>query len=182
MDGEVDIQQRMRRVEELVREMESIADPKTRACAVELVSSLMELHGAGLGRMIEVLGQTGTAGNDAIERFTRDPLVASLLLLYGLHPVALETRVHQALDKVRPTLHAHGGDVELLGIDDGIVRLRLQGSCHSCPSSTMTLKNSIEAAIYEFAPDIAELHVDGTTPPPGPGSFVPLEQLVIGTR
>lgn len=85
----------------------------------------------------------------------------------------------QALDKVRPMLHSHGGNVELLSIDDGVVRLRLQGSCHGCPSSAMTLKNSIEEAIYEFAPDIAELHVEGAVPVPSPAGFVPLEQLVV---
>ncbi len=116
----------------------------------------------------------------AQRQFAADPLVGSLLLLYGLHPVDLETRVHQALEKVRPLLKSHGGNVDLLGIDDGVVRLKLQGSCHGCPSSAQTLHNAIEEAIYEFAPDVAELKVEGVAVPSTPpvSGFVPLAQLV----
>ena len=64
-------------------------------------------------------------------------------------------------------------------LHDGVVRLQLQGSCHGCPSSTQTLHGAIEAAIDEFAPDIAELKVEGVAvaSPPVTG-FVALEQLV----
>jgi Fe-S cluster biogenesis protein NfuA len=112
-----------------------------------------------------------------IARVARDDVVASLLLLYGLHPVDLEMRVRQSLDKVRPYLKSHGGNVELAGIDDGIVRLKLQGSCNGCPSSTMTLKNAIEEAIYEMAPDIAGLAVEGVVEPTSASGFVPIGAL-----
>jgi Fe-S cluster biogenesis protein NfuA len=62
-----------------------------------------------------------------------------------------------ALDGARPFLHAHGGDVELLGVTDGTVRLRLAGNCRNCSSSTATLKLAIERAIYEAAPDVTEI-------------------------
>jgi Fe-S cluster biogenesis protein NfuA len=81
--------------------------------------------------------------------------------LYGLHPLDLETRVRQALEQVRPYLQSHGGNVELLGVEGGIIRLRLQGSCHGCPSSAQTLKSTIEEAIAEKAPDAAGLQVEG---------------------
>ena len=71
--------------------------------------------------------------------------MASLLLVHGLHPYDVETRVARALDGVRPYLGSHGGDVELLGVtDDGVVRLRLLGSCDGCPSSSVTLKLAVE--------------------------------------
>jgi Fe-S cluster biogenesis protein NfuA len=123
-----------------------------------------------------------SAGNETTTRLAADPLVANLLMLHNLHPVDLPTRVEQALVKVRPLLHSHGGDVELLGIEEGQVRLRLQGSCHGCPSSAMTLKHAIEEAILEFAPDIAGLDVAGvvdsraTLPKSG---FVPLEAIQL---
>jgi len=82
------------------------------------------------------------------------------LLLYGLHPLDLESRVGQALEKVRPYLHSHGGNIELLGLTDGIVRLRLHGSCHGCPSSAQTLKQTIEEAIFEIAPDVTAIEVE----------------------
>ena len=145
-----------------------MADPEARASAVELLQSLMELHGSCLERMMELVSEAGAPGRAVIDGFARDELVKGLLLLYGLHPVALETRVMQALDKVRPYLSSHGGNVEVIGIDDGVVRLRLQGSCKSCPSSAMTLKLAIEEAIYEAAPDVTAIEAEGVFEPPPP--------------
>ncbi|HEX8144088.1 MAG TPA: NifU family protein [Pyrinomonadaceae bacterium] len=167
-------QQLIQRIEELTRKVEAMADPQARADAVELLQSLMEFHGAGLERMMEITAQRETAGESIINDFAGDELVGGMLLLYGLHPVALEERVMQALDKVRPYLHSHGGNVEVLGIDDGTVRLRLEGSCKSCPSSSMTLKLAIEEAIYEAAPDVAGIEAEGVLEPPAPTGFVPL--------
>lgn len=169
-----EFQQRLQKIEELVHTIESSADPRVRASAVELMQSLMELHGAGIERMMEITFETGAAGREIIDRLADDDLVASLLLLYGLHPLDIETRVMQALDKVRPYLRSHGGDVELLGVTDGAVRLRLQGSCHGCASSAMTLKLAIEEAIYEAAPDLTALEVEGVVAPPAPSGLVQL--------
>ncbi len=156
-----DFQRRLQKIEELVHTIESAADPRVRASAVELMQSLMELHGAGIERMMEIVFETSVVGNGMIDRFAEDDLAASLLLLYGLHPLDIETRVVQALDKVRPYLRSHGGNVELLGISDAVVRLRLQGSCNGCASSAMTLKLAIEEAIYEAAPEATGLEVEG---------------------
>ena len=167
----------MQKIEQLVGDLDHIGDPHVRSQAVELVQLLMELHGIGLERLFNILRNAGAAGNDLMNRVARDDVVASLLLLYGLHPLDLETRVRQALDKVRPYLQSHGGNVELLGIDDGRVRLRLQGSCHGCPSSAMTLKLAIEEAIYEIAPDIGDLTVEGVVEQRAPAEFVAIESL-----
>lgn len=161
----------LQRVEELVRTIESAADPNVRASAVELMTALMQIHGAGIERMMEITFESGAHGAETVDRFGTDDLVASLLLLYGLHPVPFETRVMQALDKVRPMLKAHGGDVELLGTAEGVVRLRLDGSCNGCASSAMTLKNAIEEAIYEAAPDLAALEVEGVVDVPQPSGL-----------
>ena len=86
--------------------------------------------------------------------------------------------VEQAIEKVRPLLRSHGGDVELTDLTDGVVQLKLQGSCHGCPSSAQTLRNAIEEAIFEFAPDIKRLDVAGVVEQPPPSSgFVPLEAI-----
>ncbi|HYY56429.1 MAG TPA: NifU family protein [Pyrinomonadaceae bacterium] len=172
MDKE--FQQRVQRVEELIREIELVADPDTRAKAVELVQLLMDFHGAGLERLMEVVAEAGEPGHSIIDDFARDGLVSSLLLLYGLHPLELETRVVQALDKVRPYLGSHGGDVELIRIDEGVVHLRMQGSCNGCPSSAMTLKLAIEEGIYEAAPDVTAIEVEGVVEPPVPSGLVQL--------
>jgi Fe-S cluster biogenesis protein NfuA len=86
-----------------------------------------------------------------------DNLVAGMFLLHSLHPDDIETRVFRGLESVRPYLKSHGGDCELVSVRDGIVRLKLHGSCGSCPSSSVTLKNAVEEALYEAAPDIVEI-------------------------
>jgi Fe-S cluster biogenesis protein NfuA len=163
----------MQQVEALVRKMEGLPDPEARASAVELVQALMEFHGAGLERMMEIVAESGAGASVLFDRFAGDGLVGSLLLIYGLHPLTLEERVARALERVRPLLDSHGGSVELVGIDEGVVRLRLQGSCKSCPSSSVTLKLAIEEAIYESAPDVAGIEAEGAPEQtPQPTAFV----------
>jgi Fe-S cluster biogenesis protein NfuA len=167
------------RIEELVREIEDLPDVNSRSTAAELVQLLLEFYGQGIARMLAIAGKGGADGARVVDAFARDNLVSQILMLHDLHPVDLPTRIGQALDKVRPLLHSHGGDVELLGIDNGLVRLRLEGSCHGCPSSTLTLKNAIQEAIYEFAPDISGLDVAGLAEPRPPAGFVPLEAIQL---
>jgi Fe-S cluster biogenesis protein NfuA len=173
-----EIQQRLQKVEELVRAVEAGSDPHARASAVELVQTLLELHGAGIERMLEMVFDA--AGGELIDRIADDEAVSGLLLLHGLHPLDIETRVAQALDRVRPMLHAHGGDVELLGVREGVVQLRLQGSCNGCSSSAATLEQAIKEAVYEAAPDVVALEVEGVTPPPAPHALVQLARAPAG--
>lgn len=172
---EKEFQQRIQRVEELVRKIETVADPETRATAIELMQSLMEMHGAGIERMMDVTFQAGELGGQIIDDFARDELIGGLLLLYGLHPLTLEERVVKALENVRPYLRSHGGNVELLGVTDGAVRLKLEGSCNGCASSALTLKLAIEGAIYDAAPDMTALEVEGVVEQQQPTSFVKLQ-------
>lgn len=153
--------QSMEQIEGLIRTIENVSDPEARAGAIALVQALMEFHGAGIERMMEIIAESGEGGYAVFDRFSADDLVGNLLLLYGLHPLPLEDRVTQALEKVRPYLDSHGGNVELLGITDGVVRLRMQGSCKSCPSSAMTLKLAIEETIYAAAPDVVAIEAEG---------------------
>jgi len=123
----------------------------------------MEFHGAGLERLMEIVAGTGDAGYAIFDKFAGDDVVSNLLNLYGLHPLPLEARVLQALERVRPVLDLHGGSVELLGITHGVVQLKFQGSCQSCPSSAATLKLSIEEAIYAAAPDVVSIEAEGVS-------------------
>ena len=95
--------------------------------------------------------------------------MASLLLIHDLYPVPLEERVLEALDTVRPYMESHGGDVELLGIEDGVARLALQGSCNGCAASRATLELAIKQALEEHAPDLAGLEVEGVAEPASAG-------------
>ena len=148
-------------IEGLIRTIEDLPDPEARANSVALVQALIDFHGEALDRLMEIVASQGENGYSIFDRFSEEEQVSSLLLLYGLHPLPLQTRVVQALDKVRPHLDSHGGSVELLEINDCVVRLRLQGTCRSCPSSTETLKLAIEAAIYSAAPDVVSIETEG---------------------
>jgi Fe-S cluster biogenesis protein NfuA/nitrite reductase/ring-hydroxylating ferredoxin subunit len=175
-----EVQSQLQSIEALVNRIENVADPALKATAKELVQSLMELHGAGIERMLEIVHQDSTSGPSIIEALVRDDHVRSLLLIYGLHPDSLETRVMQALEKTRPYLRSHGGNVNLVGVDDsGAVTLRLEGNCHGCPSSSATLKLAVEEAIYEAAPDVTAILVQGDIQevPATTLGFVPLSQL-----
>src|ERR1700691_2338958 len=144
------------RVEKLAAKLDQANDPETRAVALELVQSVVELHGAALQRLIDKCLETA-GGERVLDEALRDDLVASMFLLHSLHPDDIETRVLRGLESVRPYLKSHGGDCELIGVHDGVVRLRLHGSCGSCPSSSLTLKNAVEDALYQAAPDIKEI-------------------------
>jgi Fe-S cluster biogenesis protein NfuA len=143
------LRERIARVETLVNQM------KESPAAIELVQTLLEVHYAGIDRMMEIVSDR--TGDEIIDLFAHDEVVGTMLLLHDLHPIDVETRVTAALDSVRPYLHSHGGNVELLGVANGVVRIRLAGSCDSCPSSTLTLKTTIETAIHQAAPDIVAI-------------------------
>ena len=146
------------RIEELLGQIRATGDPGTAELAEEVVRLVVELYGAGLERTVEL------AGPQALDRLVEDELVARLLVLHDLHPKDTETRVAEALDQVRPYLGSHAGGVELLGVDtEGVVHLRLEGSCDGCPSSTMTVKLAIERAIEEAAPEVTAVEVENLT-------------------
>lgn len=159
-----ELQERVGRMETLLEEVEALEDPNARARAAEVVGVLLDLYGDGLARMMEVVAR-GEDRSRAFEAFAADELVSHLLLLHGLHPLDVQERVLQALEEVRPYLESHGGDVELLGVEGGVARLRLQGSCDGCPSSAATLKLAIEEAVQKAAPELKGVEAEGVAEP-----------------
>ena len=125
--------------------------------AEQLVCEVVELYGAGLSRVIAAVGDQADPG--LLDRLVGDDLVASLLLVHGLHPHNLHRRVSDALDRVRPYLGSHGGDVHLLDIAGDTVQLQFAGSCKSCPSSAVTLELAVEDAIRAAAPEVSSIEV-----------------------
>jgi Fe-S cluster biogenesis protein NfuA len=145
-----DVDQVGERIEQLLSELSG----KDAELAEDLVHTLLEFYGAGLARIVDVVGE---ANRPLLERVT------------------------EALDKVRPYLGSHAGDVEFVGIDDnGVLRLQLQGTCDGCPSSTVTAKYAIERMVREVAPEISDVVVEGVVPEetgPGGRPLLPLEAL-----
>jgi Fe-S cluster biogenesis protein NfuA/nitrite reductase/ring-hydroxylating ferredoxin subunit len=125
--------------------------------AEQLVREVVELYGAGLSRIMAAVGDQADPG--MLNRLVADDLVASLLLVHGLHPHDLRRRVADALDRVRPYLGSHGGDVHLLDIVGDAVQLQFAGSCKSCPSSAVTLELAVEDAIRAAAPEVSSIDV-----------------------
>ena len=156
------------RVEELLDALRTGAAPDPVPAAEELVRLLVGLYGDGLSRIIAALADEGAAGAAVLDRLTADPLVESLLLLHDLHPLDVDARVQRALDRVRPYLGSHAGGVRYLGVHDGVARLRLEGSCHGCPSSTVTVQLAIQGAVQDAAPEVTDVVVEGVTAPPAP--------------
>jgi Fe-S cluster biogenesis protein NfuA/nitrite reductase/ring-hydroxylating ferredoxin subunit len=170
------------RVQELTAPLEQVGDPFARAAAEDLVGSVVELYGHGLERIVALLDGAGAAGDALRRRLSEDGLVASLMLIHGLYPVELEARVVEALDSVRPYMESHGGNVELLGLEDGVARIRLEGSCEGCPASSSTLELAIKSALEEAAPDLEGLVVEGAVGAPASsgGMDLPVIQTAPG--
>jgi Fe-S cluster biogenesis protein NfuA len=141
------------------------------------VQLLLDLHAVGLERVLELVAKNGEPGQRVIDDLGRDPLVSSLLVLYGLHPLDLESRVTQAVEKLQPRVRKGGGELELLGIENGAVRLHLQVTGHTCGSTKTTLKAMVEDAMYEAAPDLTQLLIEGLEDAAGASGFVPLGKL-----
>jgi Fe-S cluster biogenesis protein NfuA len=153
-----DFQTRLQRLDGLLREAERLTDHAARAHLQAVVQALLELHGAGLERLLERVMATEN-GQAVIDACAHDEVVSGLLLLHGLHPLDLEARVQQALDQVQPNLREHGGSVVLLDVIDGAVRLRVD-----CNDSTRaTMRKTIEEAIWANAPDITSVEIEGLT-------------------
>ena len=152
---------RAERIETLIQEVSVFSDTHARETTEELMQCLLDMYGEGLAHILEITVQAEAAGFALVKSFARDDLVGSLLLVHDLHPVDLETRILRALDEVRPQLKLHSGNVEFVKLEDGVAYLRLEGSCHGCPSSTITLKQLIEETLLKIAPDLERLEVEG---------------------
>jgi Fe-S cluster biogenesis protein NfuA len=170
------------RVQELSAQLDAL-EPQARDVAEALVAAVVEMYGEGLERIVAELDE------EVRDRLANDPVIASLLLIHDLYPVPLEERVLQGLDQVRPYMESHGGNVELLGIEDGVARLRLEGTCSSCQASTVTLELAVRKALIDTAPDLVGMEVEGVVEEEPPGvplpmsagpSWVDLGELPIG--
>ncbi len=170
---EVRSQEWIDRIEELVHRAESVEDPKLRGIAVDLLQAVLAFHAAGLERILEIAAASGPLGEEIIDRVAADDLAGSLLLLHGLHPDDLETRLNRAVEKLQVMLGSRGATVALVAIEENTVRLRVDTNR---VWSGAPVKASVEAAIYQAAPEIANVIVEGFREP-AMANFVPLANL-----
>ena len=149
------------RLQKLLAEVEALPYPGARELIQDCMESVLGFYGAGLKRILQVVSEDGPEGRKVFRDLIRDDVVKGLLLIHDLHPLNLEARLLEALDKVRPYLKSHGGNVELISLENNVARLRLQGTCQSCASSSVTLELAIRHAIEQACPDLAHFEVEG---------------------
>ena len=157
---EREFQARVRQIDSLVEQLQAIRDASARDTTIELVRAILDVHAAGLARVLEL-------GASVAPALVKDDVISSLLLLHGLHPGSMEERVMQALDKLEPYLRRRGATAHLISICDGVVRIKVDGA---------PLADAVEEAVYSLAPEAVQVIVD--CPAAVPSGFVPLSSLV----
>ncbi len=170
-------QDQIRQLGKLIAQFEQLPDGPHKTACKEVVQLLMDVHGAGLERMMEIVFESAPDGPAIIDTLARDPTVSGLLLLYSLHPDDLETRVRKAIDHMRPRIRKLACSVDLVRIEAGAVQIQLTSTSHSCSSSARDLRAIVEDTVYEYAPDVASLEVLGLEEP-SPVGFVSVETLL----
>ncbi|MFL6351993.1 MAG: hypothetical protein ACJ74Z_09110 [Bryobacteraceae bacterium] len=172
-------QKQVGRIEELVQNIESAADPAMQATAKELVRSVMDLHGAAIERILEIVTRTGEQGKGIVRSLGTDELVGSLLVLYDLHPEDFATRARRGIENARQILTRRAASVDVIAIGDDTVHLKIDSNGHSCGSTIAELQSIVRDVLFEVAPDAAEIIVDSTASESASG-FVPLDSLQVG--
>lgn len=160
--------QQGRKLQQLVEQAGELRDPVARALMHECLQALLNYYGEGLARALEVVQSCGPAGEHVYAQLVEDPAVRGLLLIHGLHPLDLPTRLNQAIAKVRPYMESHGGNVQLLSLENDFARFSLQGACKTCPSSSITMELALRRAIEEACPDLMGFEVEKTEVPQSP--------------
>jgi Fe-S cluster biogenesis protein NfuA len=171
-----EFQHRVQQLGKLIAELEQMPDSPLKVATGELVHLLLEVHGTGIERMMEIVFDSKSTGEETIDKLGNDTVVRSLLLLYSLHPENLETRVHKSLDTLRPRLRKLNYTIDFISIEDGAVVLRMESLGHACGSTTENVRRMVEEGIYEYAPDATSLAILGPGDRPSSG-FVTLESL-----
>ncbi|WP_053960304.1 NifU family protein [Sulfobacillus thermosulfidooxidans] len=144
-------------VDQRLESIEKTSVPGFRQQVGELVNDLLEMYRMGFEQVMYY----ARSYPDLPQKFADDPVLGPLLMIHNMHPLSFEERVHKALDNVRPYLKTHDGNVRLLSVEQGIVKLALEGHCHGCPSSRVTIKTAIEQELMRWAPDMLDLIVEG---------------------
>ena len=177
MTQQADFRQQAETIERLVAKLDTAADPLLKTVAKDLVQALMALHSAAFERALELLHESGNPGG-IIERLGRDELVASVLLLYGLHPEDLRARILSALENIRPELNKQNASAELVGLDEaGAATIHFQVKAGSCSSPPGSVRSRIETAVQNAAPDASSITLKDVGIPSSGAAFVPLAAL-----
>jgi hypothetical protein len=178
MVDEEKLRHRMQRIADLVQRLDSAQDAGLKAQAKELMESVMDLHGEAMERVLAAIRDSGDSARRILAALSVDPVVSSVLLLYGLHPLDFDARVRAAAEKITDRLRSQGARVEGIAVDEGAIRILVRGVDHAF--TARSVKSLIEEEIYAAAPDAASLVIDGLEKF-APADFVPLEKVGVLT-
>ena len=183
MNETQEFQERIAKIDGLVQQLESGADPALKASARELLQAVLDLQSAGVERMLEIISKSGDAGDQIIRALARDSIVSSLLILYDQHPDDFETRVRRAAEQVRSVLAKHGASLEILSIAEGRVHVQVNSNGHGgCGSAGRDAPALVREALFEAAPDAVEVLIEGLQEQRASTGFVPLASLQVASR
>jgi hypothetical protein len=174
-----EFQEKVRQLGQLIMQFDQKPENHQKTACKELVQLLMDVHGAGLDRIMEIVFENEAAGPAIIDKLGQDSVTSSLLLLYSLHPDDLETRVNKAIERMRPRLRKVSYGVDLTSVNEGAVEVRVTSTSngHSCGSTARDARAIVEEGLYELAPDVTSLEIRGLEEPANAG-FVALESLM----
>jgi len=150
-------------------------EPEAMVAAEQLKSAIEAFHKPALTSIVRTL-RDDPRGKELLFALVDEPEVRAVLALQGIIRADPATRANQALATVRPYLQSHGGDVELVRIEDGAAKVRLQGSCNGCSMSAVTLRETVEEALVEQVEEIDRVEVLEDEPTP---AFIPLESVGV---
>lgn len=168
------------RISERIALLQRHPDPAVQESVADLLAGIDALHRTGITRLAELL--MDARGAEILGPLGEDPLAAPILDLYGLLPLDEREQVEEALDAVRPYINSHGGEVEVLEVEEGTVHVRLSGSCSGCAGSTVTLQRGVEEALRVGFPGFRALKVHEPVRPAAPPVAVTLEQLAASAK
>jgi Fe-S cluster biogenesis protein NfuA len=161
-DEEETMEWQNQRLQQLMEEIDGMAEGEIKEMMQDCVQNLLSFYGCGLKRILQIISEgNSSAAKDIYNKLIEDGFVSSLLLIHDLHPLDLKTRLHFALEKVRPYVDGHGGRIEIVSVENGIAKIKMSGSCKGCPSSENTIELGIKKAIEENCPDLLGLEIEG---------------------
>jgi Fe-S cluster biogenesis protein NfuA/nitrite reductase/ring-hydroxylating ferredoxin subunit len=174
-DAGPDIEKLAGRVDEAVRRVGELEGP-AREVAQELKEALEAVHRAGLVTVVRRMRADDRA-REVLFELVDEPEVRMLLSLHGIIRADPLTESQRVIEAVRPQLQSHGGDVELVRVDDGTAYVRLSGACNGCSMSSVTLRNTVEEALVGNVPAIHGVEVLPSEPSP---TLIPLSSITVG--
>jgi hypothetical protein len=168
-NGQDALEPTLRRVEDLIAALDGSCDAASREPARRLIELVLDLHGLALARLMSAVS-TAAGGDAIVERLIEDEHVRAVLLLHGLHPDNFATRLHSAVERLRPHLGVQGVTLRVSQVDGRKVRLRLDvdDGVKGRFALLWSLRREVEDAILDAAPDLESLMVEGLDEPQMP--------------